>query len=273
MNYSLYSIKTLFNTHVGSGQSSYGIVDNIVQKDYLTKYPCVHSTSLKGALREWVEKQLNKIAEAKVIFGDANETKEGKEVQTKANKPGSHHFFQAALLSFPMRSDKVQFFNVTSPKILEEFKCLLNDFGITKFDADLQSLINLNPVKDQPKSLSGTVGAVVESHVIRTIAGNCVLSPELKKILGTNVVIMHNDNFDAIIKKLPIITRNNLENGQSTNLFYEEVVPRETHFAFLVGTDATGSNTFNSIKDETKLVQIGANATVGYGFCKLQQII
>ena len=273
MNYSLYSLKTLFNTHVGSGQSSYGIVDNIVQKDYLNAYPCIHSTSLKGALREWVRVALAKEQEAKAIFGDANETKNGREEQSKKNQPGSHHFFQAALLSFPMRSDKVQFFHVTCPAILENFQAQLGNFGMTALQTELQTLIDLAPASNAPKSLMGTVDAIVEVHTIKTVASPMTLSPHLAKLLGTNVVVMDNGNFDTLIKKLPIITRNNLENGQSTNLFYEEVVPRETHFAFLVGTLPTTAIKFDAIKDETKLLQIGANATVGYGFCKLQHII
>lgn len=272
MQYSLYSLKTLFNTHVGSGQSSYGIVDNIVQKDYLNAYPCIHSTSLKGALREWVEVALGKNTEAISIFGSENDTKNGKNSANKS-QPGSHHFFQAVLLSFPMRSDKVPFFNVTCPAIIQTFKAQLNHFGFTALDNALQSLINLAPQTNQPKSLKGITGAIVELHTIKTVATTQVVSHEIEKLFGANLVIMDDSDFNKLIKKLPIITRNHLENGQSSNLFYEEVVPRETHFAFLIGANPTTVTKFDTIKDETKLLQIGANATVGYGFCKLQQII
>lgn len=271
MNYSIYSLKTLFNTHVGSGQSSYGIVDNIVQKDYLNAYPCIHSTSLKGALREWVEVALNKKNEAKSIFGSENNTQNGGNSNQKSES-GSHHFFQASMLSFPMRSDKVQYFNVTCPKIVKDFKSQLNVFRINRLDKKLQTLIDLAPVANSPKSVKGVANAIVELHTIRTQNQTITLCTEIETLFGANLVVMNDNDFDKLIKKLPIITRNHLENGQSTNLFYEEVVPRETHFAFLIGTNTTGPNTFNSIKDENKLVQIGANATVGYGFCKLQQI-
>ena len=216
MEYSLYSLKTLFNTHVGSGQNSYGIVDNIVQKDYLTQFPCINSSSLKGSLREWVEKRLNKEPDARIIFGDSDKTENGKEGQSKTNKPGTHHFFQAFLLSYPMRSDKVQFFNVTCPRILNEFKAYLNDFGITKFNAELDNLIK---VIDQPISLNGIADATVELHSIKSRSEVIDVSDDIKKMFGENILIMNNDDFNKIINKLPIITRNHLDNGQSINLF------------------------------------------------------
>jgi len=58
-----------------------------------------------------------------------------------------------------------------------------------------------------------------------------------------------------------------LENGQSANLFYEEVVPRETRFGFKIQASGIDSY-FDTIAD----IQIGANATVGYGFCSLTKI-
>lgn len=271
MIYNFYSLKTMFNTHVGSGQTSYGIVDNIVQKDYLTGYPCINSTSLKGALREWVKVALKK--ETMTIFGDANETDKGIEKQGKMNKPGSHHFFQASLLSYPMRSDKIQFFNATCPEILISLKSQLIEFGIFDLNNDLDKLLGVLPKPKYPISLTNKSDFIVEAHNIKTVAQNIQLSDNLKVLFGDNLIIMHNDDFNLLIKKLPIITRNHLENGQSSNLFYEEIVPRETRFGFLVGSNKVDENNFSSIADESKLLQIGANATVGYGFCKLNKII
>ena len=69
-----------------------------------------------------------------------------------------------------------------------------------------------------------------------------------KKVVETNEItnICNNDN-------LPIIARNALENGESKNLWYEQVLPAETE----------NKNALNG-----KIVQIGANATIGYGYCK-----
>jgi len=271
MNYNFYHLKTISNTHVGSGQSSYGIVDNIVQKDYLTSFPCMNSTSLKGAMREWIDKGLGKKSEAIAIFGSSNE----KDDNSKTNQAGSHHFFQASLLSFPMRSNKVGFFNVTCPAIISELSIYLESFGITQYKTELAALLNIVIQENSPISFRQMIGAIIEKHTIKTIASpaNIAYSNNLKQLFGDNLVIMHNDTFSEIIKKLPIITRNNLENGQSTNLFYEEVVPRETHFGFLVGYKESASALFSAQISNKSAVQIGANATVGYGFCELSKLI
>ncbi len=273
MEYTFYKIKTLSNTHVGSGQNSYGIVDNIVQKDVLTEYPCMNSTSLKGALREWMEKELHiDIPNLESIYGFGNKKKDKKEVDQKTNQQGTHNFFQANLLSYPMRSNKVQHFNVTCPKIISDLKTNLNLFGITQFDSELDNLINANPA-EKPISLAGTENAIIEMHDIVTMKKDGLdNSDKIKSLFGNNLVIMNDDQFNKLIKKLPVITRNNLENGQSTNLFYEEVVPRETYFGFLIGCKNDMDIKFDSEIGVNKLFQIGANATVGYGCCELTKL-
>jgi len=52
MNIDLYIIEALTNIHVGSGDINFDIIDNQVQKDAITGYPVIHSSSFKGALRE-----------------------------------------------------------------------------------------------------------------------------------------------------------------------------------------------------------------------------
>lgn len=70
---------------------------------------------------------------------------------------------------------------------------------------------------------------------------------------------------------LPIIARNVLDNGESKNLWYEQVVPAETVFYTII--DSKGDATLaNKIGDKDALVQIGANATIGYGYCKFTNL-
>ena len=65
---------------------------------------------------------------------------------------------------------------------------------------------------------------------------------------------------------LPIIARNCLENGESKNLWYEQVLPAETVLYTIIQEDG------NSLKNalDGQIVQIGANATIGYGYCKFE---
>jgi CRISPR-associated protein Cmr4 len=59
----------------------------------------------------------------------------------------------------------------------------------------------------------------------------------------------------------------------SKNLWYEEIVPRDSRFFFIIGSpkDDNLSNEFSEhVKSEP--VQIGANASIGYGFCNIEII-
>jgi len=82
--------------------------------------------------------------------------------------------------------------------------------------------------------------------------------------------------FKELVHELPVLSRNHLDNGVSQNLWYEEVVPRAAFFGFviLVPEEAGAENhfdTFNKMIDD-KVIQIGANATIGYGLCHFKKI-
>lgn len=255
MNTQFYTIRTKSNTHVGSGQNSYGVVDNVVQKDYITELPCINSTSLKGALREYADNA--KWGNLEDIFGS-------KPTSTNNLTQGSHYFQAAYLLSFPMRSNQMQYFNVTCPILLEQ---LSNNLPASDFKTAVDTFLNevKNVAKNRPLS-DEIADCIIEKHTIKTVKTNTPFNDIIKNVLGAHLVIMHNDDFKNIVKKLPIITRNQLENGQSANLFYEEVVPRETVFGFIIQ-----GNNIDERFDKIDSIQIGANATVGYGFCSLQK--
>lgn len=65
---------------------------------------------------------------------------------------------------------------------------------------------------------------------------------------------------------LPIIARNVLENGESKNLWYEQVLPAETVLYTII--QEKGEDLKNAL--DGQIVQIGANATIGYGYCKFE---
>ena len=70
---------------------------------------------------------------------------------------------------------------------------------------------------------------------------------------------------------LPIIARNVLENGESKNLWYEQVVPAEAVFYTLIDDKQDGT-LFDELAKSDAIVQIGANATIGYGYCKFTNL-
>ena len=46
-----FLLTALTNLHPGAGSESYGVIDNLVQRDATSDFPTINSTSLKGALR------------------------------------------------------------------------------------------------------------------------------------------------------------------------------------------------------------------------------
>lgn len=249
MNYKVYSIRALTNMHVGGGDADFGVVDNLVQRDPVSGYPSIYSSSLKGALREYC----NGESFVGTIFGGPN--------------PGTYRFFSANLFAIPVRSNAKPFFMATTPTILKEFLNTLKLFGIGQngFE-DLKNMSEIQPIKDK--------ALINENMAIRIEDWNSeqnVAIPDELTSIGNNITLLHEDNFKELTAQLPVIARNNLENGKSTNLWYEEIVPRETLFYFILGYGDEYQNDFES-KIVNGLVQIGANASVGYGFSKITRI-
>ena len=274
----LIFIRPFSNMHVGSGKSNSGKVDNLVQRDVLTEHPVIHSTSLKGAFRELL---LNYLAPEviDIIFGKGNEKKNGKESNSdNPNSAGQCDFFNAHLLTFPMRSDKVTYLHVTSPNIILDFLDKIKVLDIPsdeKLVTILEKITGLSINKNEPIVFDALLeGAKIENH--NTIAQKCSTDQlnqnEQKQItdfLGSPLAIFNDENLTGFLKKkLPVIARNFLDNGQSKNLWYEEIVPRETLFYTIV-TSPADMDTFYDAFDGIKQMQIGGNSSVGYGYCKI----
>lgn len=99
----MYVINTLSNMHVGSGEVNYGVIDNLIQRDSVTNLPNINSSGLKGAIREYFKENENLVRE---LFGSAP--------KDEKTLPGKVRFFEANLLSMPVRSDKVPFLMVSA---------------------------------------------------------------------------------------------------------------------------------------------------------------
>lgn len=272
MKYNYYTLRTLTNLHVGSGQNAYGIVDNVVQRDVLNNTPIIHSTSLKGALKEWMSVGLNKKTEAQSIFGKEAETGQD-------NVAGTHILFTAQLLSFPMRSEKDFYQLALAPFLINEVATLVKATEINKYNSLFEKLLSIQPSSNEPVKLNQGAAMYVEQHTIRTKPYDGNFSDDEKllaeELFGPwdKLILMDDNTFKNCMRKLPIIARNQLDNGQSKNLFYEEVVPRETRFGFVVGQMPKATASFEQVVDEAKIpCQIGANATVGYGYCALKKV-
>lgn len=272
MEAKLFRMRLITNLHMGSGEVSFNFIDNQVQRDPITGYPNMHPSGIKGALREL----FNNIAKEYVIdiFGSENDGEED-------NKQGKVSFIEGKLLSIPVRSNKKSYFMGTTIEIIREyleFSNLFVKFGKNENKEDLGKVLNDIEKKLESKKVC-VIGSKIEGLLIESFEINEIDfiddANKLEGILGIkDIVIIEEENFkDEISRRLPVIARNQLENGKSQNLWYEEVVPRESVFY----TGFINSQKVNSFKDfckklEENLVQIGANATIGYGFTKFEEV-
>ncbi|GHU75949.1 hypothetical protein FACS189414_1060 [Bacteroidia bacterium] len=215
------------NLHVGSENvSGFEIADKTVQRDVLTKFPCINASSLKGAINEYCC-EVAKLDATDIydIFGNDKLNRIKDEKGKKKNQKGKYIFNDAQLLLLSVQDEDFHFHWETTEAILE----------ITRLTVDnlKEKLLQLHPLKEK----------FAEKPIIKPIEQN---------------------EFAEKCKDLPIIARNHLDNGTSVNLFYEEVVPSQTVF---VTTIESGDDVLTEAIND-KVIQIGAGATIGRGYCK-----
>ncbi|MEM8584683.1 MAG: type III-B CRISPR module RAMP protein Cmr4 [Bacteroidota bacterium] len=229
----VYLIRALTNMHPGSGDNDYGIVDKLVQRDPTSGAPTIHTSGIKGALRQYFADQFGEDGHnhsfVTTIFGS--------KPQSSDFKQGEVRFISADLLTIPVINEGT----VGGPYLLVHDETILERW---------EQKVSVFQGKDW--SLNGN-----------------------KSQLGKP----NSERFQRRYQELPVIARNYLDNGESKNLWYEEIVPRESIFGFILqGPEsilediAKGNSEQGAIGIDGKVVQLGANATVGYGYCLFTKI-
>lgn len=259
MKVHVYNYTCLTNLHVGSGDVNYNIIDNEVERDPVTDLPMIHASGVKGALREHFAKKLS-IDKINEIFGAPPKTKD-------AIKAGTYKFLDAKFLSRPMRvgnSAKMASISVVSIDALNDYLTLLSAFGcngygieqITVDEAafgDAEFLTNC----DEDITVEGEETAKMPASLVQQLL-------KLRDILGdTFAVAKHIDRYP-----LPVMARNCLENGQSKNLWYEEVVPYKSVFYQLIITPDEQME----LPLEEEPIQFGGNGSIGCGFIRIRKL-
>ena len=260
-----YEIKVITNMHVGSGNANYGVIDNLVQRDPVTMNPTIHASSLKGALREFFE-QVKPIDFVNEVFGSSPTEK-------KNLKNGSYRFLSADLFLLPVRSSHQQYYLATSQDIVKgivEKLNTLNIKNIEKWKQMLEVLSGINAdIKSAPAIFSEVDKTELEEMPVTSLSNMPDEVRKFNKLYDSKLSLWFEDDFKDLVKNLPVIARNQLENGQSANLWYEEIVPHQTRFITFISfpEDDNYFKDFNNILINST-IQIGANASVGYGLCK-----
>lgn len=251
MKTELFFINALSNLHVGSGDVNYGLVDNLIQRDPVTHLPTIHSSSLKGALRDHFENVTDITVDIKHIFGSKPKDKDQDRAQ------GNVRFFEADLVAIPARCTGATFpyVMVTAQNHLQRLSHRLEILGIKA-----QFLTSL-PAQQQSRTQ-------VTIEDLDTDVPVTIIPKEMQPYLDEHIAIVDESIMDRLCddEHLPVISRNCLEDGQSTNLFYEQVLPRYSRLCTILMGEGTAFDSFcESLNGQ--LVQIGGNATIGYGYC------
>lgn len=288
-----YQIEAITNLHVGSGETNFGVVDRLVQKDAATGFPNINASSIKGALRELFDVQVQQsqmTVEEKnwieVIFGSKPNDPDSREA-------GLFRFFDAYLLGIPVRSDKTPFLMGTCPRLIQDYIRFCRLFGRSldeKVIATTEHLLNqievLNKADEErplvfTNEYEGTLIEDFEKGAIHFQVNNeqTIAKDWLVTLLGGPVVLFADQVFMRLCDEdhLPVIARNNLTEN-CRNLWYEQVLPRFSRlYFFVMMPDVSKPNEKTSIGNmefffsnrlkKAGVVQLGANATVGYGYC------
>jgi len=229
-------MKCITNLHAGNGDVNYNIVDNEVERDPILQYPTINSSGVKGALRKYFEKAKPDLV--KPLFGSD---------ETGNTTPGKLKILAAEMIGIPVRVSKGNkpYALVTTQEALDRLQtlCALPGVNVTSSEADVDGVELEGFQPDRMVTLN--FGTPIELYRI---------GDEAMKQLS-----------------LPVLSRNCLEDGRSTNLWYEEVVPHESVFSFAVLADDSDRKYLNAFAETVRdqVVQFGGNASIGYGLCRL----
>lgn len=269
----LYLIENLTPLHAGSGEANFGVIDNLIQRDPITNYPMIHGSSLKGALREYM---MDRLEYPKKNSSDQEEQSRYNRIQSvfgDEEVAGMVRFVDAHLLAVPMRASEHPYYLCVSPQSIKNYCEMAGAFGIAVDDA-LKAVADYEG--DDILVASGT--PTIEDTVAHTDPSQPWEA--LASLVGEPVAIVPNTLFEAMLDDLPVIARNQLENGESKNLFYEEVLPRKSRLFTVISypkhihkddkkrLQGRFDYFHNALTEDGALIQIGGNATIGYGVCR-----
>lgn len=286
--YRMYMIETLSNMHVGSGDTNFGVVDNLIQRHPVTSVPIIHSSGMKGALLDYFTREGG--VDLEKLFGGKIDLNSDETNGKLAFSPGHLIFFEANMLTLPLRANYGVYYNCTSLSIILEYLDQLKTFGGKNAEVDeLEKYLKTFPTESADfLYFKGNSELEIEDYTKRKMQviddSNKPVEKLIKKYLNTNIstlAIFKEDIFKRICESsIPVVARNQInDDGTSGNLFYEEILPRKTHLYFLLGADSdiasngAAKTFYDKFNAPGRIYQFGANYSIGYGFSKITEIV
>ena len=269
---SVWLIEALTNLHVGNESLvNFSVIDKSIQRDVVTTLPCINSSSLKGAVKEFVSSP-GGLTEDKVINIFGSIKKKGVNITQKESQSTS---------SAPLASTEKKDVDITQKESQSTSSAPLastekKDMNITQkgsaifFDANL--LLIPKPCTGEKTSYElitcvSLLNAFFDKAKVLGYEGS--VEDKIKELQAkaqeksfNEFALLCNDD------SLPIIARNCLESGESVNLWYEQVLPSKSILGAIIQTNEEDDlGILNG-----KVIQIGANATIGYGYCRFTKL-
>lgn len=255
------SLFTRTPLHVGCG-SSVGIVDLPVLRERTTGFPTIPGSALKGSLADlFVEQgQVNK--DGKAIFGEQD-------------RRGRVLIGEARLAAFPVRSAKRGFAWLVSPLTLARLgiACAgVNGLGEEEVcAAEGLTLDGKVILEEYPLARKGDV----PGEIVAALKGLCA-EPLWQDTLATRLVVVSDTLMQYFAQNACEIAQHNKvddEKGTVADgaLFAQENVPSETLFVgeWLSDDEAQLARLCRRVAEANHLLQVGADATTGLGWCRL----
>ena len=254
--------------HPGSGQLT-GAIDLPVSREAATGYPVVVGSSLKGALRDKVERERGR--QDPLVY----------EAFGKQANAGMVLVTDARLLLLPIRSLSGHFRWVTCPYILERLERDLaligrpNDFGSIEVGKGEAALAQIDGSELFLEEISFKVKQIDQGILDRIVDAVAPLihHKRARRRLGRQLVIINDDDFSHFAKfGLAVQARNQLDNNtkESQNLWYEETLPPDTVLYGLLISRTNDGNVLRALRDllvKQPYLQVGGNETIGQGWC------
>lgn len=291
MKANLLFVHALTPLHPGTGQGA-GVIDLPIAREVATGIPYLPGSSLKGVLRDRYRQETSEVECVKLFGPDTNNISESN------SHASALQFTDQTLLLLPVRSLSGTFAWVTAPFVLQRLKRTLS-----YLDSDDGPEVP-NSAKDEALTTAQT-GLVLtlgqkELVILEDLDFTAVSNNELvakwaewlgqrlfpdkekdagwRKTMTEKLCIIHDDRFAFLLETATeVIARNVLDEYKiSQNLWYEEALPAETVLVGMVTAQPVGTNGINkdtALKSAVKLTegltQLGGNATVGRGLCRL----
>jgi len=262
----LILLHALTPLHVGTGQAV-GNVDLPIAREKATGFPIVPASALKGVLRDYFTAH----SWATQAFGDTDQA-------------GAWVFTDLRILCLPVRSFFGVFAYATCPLILERLRRHAEAFGITGFE-NLSVAVDGTQIaltRDSALHKDGKVyledldlavktGQQVDT-VAQAIADKLQLGGGERSHFMARFAVVSNDVFTFLSETATeVVARVRLEDNTKTvasgGLWYEEAVPAEAIFYGFVGATSAEPSLASLQIDQP--LQIGGDATIGRGLCKV----